>query len=241
MCGPPLANPPFFLHTATFDPAAGAGKRCGAVECAAGAAAAGDESVGGGDAPPRRCALAAAAGPAPGVAPQLAVRICDFSKKHRRARETFSESHTTHLLGELPLAAAAGRAPGLAQQLAMDGFGVNAWTRLLHDSPTLCMHRSWCLSAVHAASVSTGAAISGCEAVLCVHRRLSMTLLSTVLLGAVALYMVAMRLARGAPDYRQVQLESPSGEDALEAGTPEEEMPTAALLTQGSASPRFGQ
>ncbi len=116
MCGPPLANPPFFLHTATFDPAAGAGKRCGAVECAAGAAAAGDESVGGGDAPPRRCALAAAAGPAPGVAPQLAVRICDFKKKHRRARETFSESHTTHLLGELPLAAAAGRAPGLAQQ-----------------------------------------------------------------------------------------------------------------------------
>jgi len=130
---------------------------------------------------------------------------------------------------------------GWLSSLAMDGFGVNAWTRLLHDSPTLCMHRSWCLSAVHAASVSTGAAISGCEAVLCVHRRLSMTLLSTVLLGAVALYMVAMRLARGAPDYRQVQLESPSGEDALEAGTPEEEMPTAALLTQGSASPRFGQ
>lgn len=44
-----------------------------------------------------------------------------------------------------------------------------------------------------------------------------MTLLSAVLLAAVALYLWAMRLARRAPDYRTVQLESPACDEMMES------------------------
>ncbi len=65
-----------------------------------------------------------------------------------------------------------------------------------------------------------------------------MTLLSSVLLAAVALYLLAMRAAHGEPDYRTLRVESSPDEDGMEAGTPEGEVSTAALLAEGSASPR---
>jgi hypothetical protein len=64
-----------------------------------------------------------------------------------------------------------------------------------------------------------------------------MTLLSAVLLGSVLLYLSAARLARTAPDYRPAAGSSATEADAVaEAGMPDDEAPSAALLAADGGS-----
>lgn len=68
-----------------------------------------------------------------------------------------------------------------------------------------------------------------------------MTLLSSVLLAAVLLYLSAMRIARTAPDYRPAA--GSSGEEAdtaADAGAPDGEAPSAALLAESGESSTEG-
>lgn len=64
-----------------------------------------------------------------------------------------------------------------------------------------------------------------------------MTLLSAVLLGSVLLYLVAARLACTAPDYRPAAGSGATEADAAaEAGMPDDEAPSAALLAADGSS-----
>lgn len=57
-----------------------------------------------------------------------------------------------------------------------------------------------------------------------------MTLLSAVLVVSVALYLAAMRIARTATDYRFAERTEADASAAAEAGTPDGETSSAALL-----------